>query len=89
MTTIQAIDDAMALEEGHFVSVPDVTGDIRTMWEPTDPDSVAIAKATFDDAKARGMTAYRVGKKGKQAGQTREFDPEAGALIFIKPLAGG
>lgn len=66
-------------------------GDTRLNWDSDDPVSTGIAKAAFDDAKAKGFWAYRVDKKGnaKQSEVIREFDPKAEAIILGPQLAGG
>jgi len=53
-------------------------GDLRINWDEDDETSVAAAKDTFKEQKARGLVAYRVDKKGKATAEVmRDFDPAA------------
>lgn len=72
--------------------IPDHTGDTRVMWDPRVPDEVATARAAFNAAKSKGMTGFAVNPDTgeKIAGEKiSNFDPEAGKIIMVKPLAGG
>lgn len=74
----------------HLLSIADITGDNRIMWNPADPASVDVARAAFKAAKKKGMLAYSVDKKGGKTGEViRDFDPEAGKIIMTKQLQGG
>lgn len=74
----------------HMLSITDGTGDTRIMWDPRDKDEVKTAKAAFDDARARGMLAYKVDDNGKKTGEViREFDKKAGKIIMIRQPVGG
>ena len=74
----------------NMLSIADVTGDTRIMWDPRSKDEVATAKAAFDAAKKKGMLAYTVDPDSADKGDViREFDPQAGKIIMSRPLAGG
>jgi hypothetical protein len=74
----------------HMLSIADITGDTRIMWDPRNSDEVKIAKAAFDSAKKRKMLAYSVDENGGKTGEViREFDPQLGKIIMTKQLAGG
>lgn len=77
--------------EEHTLHITDATGDSRFMWDPSDPDSVAGARAHFDTAKARGMMAYAVDElSGERTGEViRTFDETKGKIIMVHQLAGG
>ena len=77
--------------ERNMLSIADVTGDTRIMWDPRDADEVKVAKEAFDKAKKKGMLAYAVDEKsGNKSGEViREFDPARGKIIMTKQLAGG
>lgn len=73
-----------------MLSVPDATGDTRIMWDPRDKDSISTAKAAFEEAQKKGMTAYLVGEGGESSGEvTREFPKKAGKLIMVRQIQGG
>lgn len=61
------------------------------MWNPSDKDEVAAAKAAFDEAtKNRKMRAYQVDDDGKRTGTPiTEFDKKAGKIIMVRQLVGG
>lgn len=69
--------------------VLDHTGDTRSIWDPSKPDEVEAAKATFDALRAKGYLAYSVKRDGDKGEVMREFDPQAGKVILCPPLAGG
>jgi hypothetical protein len=80
-----------AADEGKgLLSIADVTGDTRIMWDPRDADEVKVAKEAFDKAKKKGMLAYAVDEKGEKTGTViREFDPSQSKIIMTKQLVGG
>ena len=79
-----------AQEEKHTLSIPDVSGDTRLMWDPRDADEVKIAREAFDAAKAKGMVAYAVDQSGDRSDEViREFDPARSKIVMTKQLAGG
>jgi len=67
----------------------DSTGDSRFMWDPTNADEVAGAKAQFDALKKKGYLAYTVDESGNKGQVIREFDPNAAATIMVPQLVGG
>lgn len=73
----------------HVLSVAGYQGDLRSTWDPKNQDEVDSAKATFDRLKKQGYTAHKVKKDGSEGEIIREFDPEAGKIIMMKPMAGG
>ena len=85
-------DDAR-FDEGRFDGVLQVlgaTGDSRLMWDRRNPDEVAVARAAFDTARARGALVYKAeGKEGTRGEQVREFDETAERLIVVPALQGG
>jgi hypothetical protein len=72
------------------LSIADISGDTRIMWDPNNRDEVKTAKAAFDAAKSRGMLAYTVDPKSAEKGEVvREFDKDLGKIIMTKQLVGG
>ncbi len=69
--------------------VMDRKGDVRVMWDPARPDEVAAAKKSFDEAKRKGMLAYKVKTKGGKGEVIRDFDATAGKIILAPPMQGG
>jgi hypothetical protein len=65
------------------------SGDIRTIWDPSQPDEVAQARKTFAELRAKGYLAYAVDKDGGKGEQVRTFDPQLKAIILAPPLRGG
>ena len=65
-------------------------GDKRIRWKPGDSDSLAKAKAFFDERIKRGFLAYKIGRKGVTKGEViREFDPKASRIMMIPQQVGG
>lgn len=89
--TLATIASESDLPEGYcMMSIPDETGDTRSVWNPNDVTDVDMARAAFNQAKSKGMTAFNVDpSSGEKSGQMREFDPTAGKVIFVKQLQGG
>lgn len=71
------------------MSVLGPEGDTKTIWDATNPDEVAAAKATFDTLVAKGFQAYRVDDEGDRSELIREFDPEAERMILRPAMQGG
>lgn len=72
------------------LSIADISGDTRIMWDPKSKDEVATAKAAFDAAKGKGMLAYTVDPKSAEKGTViQEFDKHLGKIIMTKQLQGG
>ena len=66
-------------------------GDVRKIWNCASADEVEDARRSWAYlVDEKGYLAFKVdpddGSKGAQA---REFDPEAGKLIFVPQMRGG
>ncbi len=79
------------LPEGRCcMAVMGKAGDSKYIWDPNNTVECEIAKDTFDAYRARGYLAFQVvGKDGSEGDQMTEFDPQAGRIIFVPPMAGG
>lgn len=68
-------------------------GDRHVHWDPTRPEEVEDAKASFDFlVKEKGYFAYMVEEvkgKFKSGKQVKTFDPSIGRLILRPALVGG
>jgi hypothetical protein len=65
-------------------------GDVPVMWDRNEPDEVAVARKTFQEAKKKGMIAYRAeGKDGHRGEVIRDFDPAAERIILVRQHQGG
>jgi hypothetical protein len=91
MIKMTAQVEDIAVPEGHgLLTTLDATGDTRHMWDKSNEDEVAGARALFEDMTGRGYLAYRAeGKRGTKGTVIREFDPDAERIILVKPLVGG
>ena len=69
--------------------VMDHTGDTKIIWNPSNADEVAAAKATFDSLRKKGYVAYLVQPGGDKGIAVVEFNPSAEKLILTPPLIGG
>lgn len=74
-----------------MLSIPDETGDTRIMWDPSNKDERATAKAAFEAAQQKGMAAFMVNPdSGERTGEIiREFPKKAGKIIMVRQLVGG
>lgn len=74
-----------------MLSIASAEGDTRIMWNPSDADETAAARAAFEDAKGRGMLAYAVADDGSKLGGEvlRKFPKKAGKVILSRNLVGG
>lgn len=74
----------------HVMAVMGREGDVKQLWDPANPDEVAVARKVFDDLKKKGFVAYTVeGAKGKKGTVLTAFDPQAGRIIMAPAMAGG
>lgn len=64
-------------------------GDFKITWDPDNDDEIEAAKAAFDKAKKKGMSAFSVKKDGSKGKKIKDFDPDAEAIIMAPPLVGG
>lgn len=67
----------------------DHTGDTKTIWDSENEAEVDAARATFDALRKKGYLVYTVKKDGEKGTQMNKFDPEAGKMIAVPPMAGG
>lgn len=67
----------------------DSTGDSKIIWNPKNETEVDGAEMQFNHLIDEGYTAYSVKKDGKKNKKITEFDPDAGKLILVPPVAGG
>ena len=75
-------DEGVCIEMGR-------SGDNRQTWDRRNPESVEIARAWFNDCRARGMTIFAVNSKGEKGPQVTEFDSNAEAYIAQPRPVGG
>lgn len=64
-------------------------GDTKFHWNKNDPKSVEAAKEVFDQHRAKSYLAFSMNAKGDQGEQMKDFDPEAGSVLFIPQMQGG
>jgi len=66
-------------------------GDIRKIWNAANEIEVEDAKRSFDHlVKEKRYLAFCVNPEDNTKGtQMREFDPKAGKMILVPPIAGG
>ena len=66
----------------------DQNGDTKHEWDPSKPAEVEVARDLFTLYKSQGFAAARM--ENDVAGEIlREFDPTAGAILFIPQMQGG
>lgn len=73
----------------NVMSILDMTGDTKVIWDPKNPDEVDAARQQFNTLKAKGFLAFSVKKDGEKGVRIKEFDPEAEKIIMSpQPIAG-
>jgi len=73
-----------------MISVLSGYGDIKKVWNAANRDEVEDARRSFDDlVKKKKYLAFKVTDSGDKGEQIREFNPEAGKMILVPPVAGG
>lgn len=71
------------------IAVMGKEGDVKTIWNPQNTDETENARETFKKFRAKKYLAFRVNESGNQGEQITEFDPNAGKMIMVPPMAGG
>lgn len=64
-------------------------GDIKTIWNPDKADEVAAAREQFNKLTKKKYAAFKVDKHGDKSTRMATFDPDAGKVILVAPIAGG
>lgn len=73
----------------NVMSILDMTGDTKVIWDPKSPVEVEAARQQFNTLKAAGYLAFSVKKDGEKGVRIKEFDPEAEKIIMSpQPVAG-
>lgn len=65
------------------------SGDTKTLWNPDNPDEVAIAEEAFDSFIAKGFSIFRVDSEGGKGTRMTKFDPRAAKMIAVPRVVGG
>jgi len=71
------------------LAIMDRTGDTKHLWDVDDEFATDQARKMFEEYKKKGYLAYTVNARGDKGEVIREFDPEAGRIIMVPPMAGG
>lgn len=64
-------------------------GDIKTIWDVDKPDEVKAAREQFDKLTKKKYSAFKVDADGDKSTRMARFDPNAGKVILVAPIAGG
>ena len=64
-------------------------GDSKHTWDPADEESTQRAREVFDLCRKGGHAAFRMTASGETDEIMQEFDPMAGSVLLIPPMAGG
>lgn len=74
----------------NVMEIIDNTGDTKVLWDKNNETEVAVARAAFDAAKAKGSSIFQVkGKKGEQGQRMTTFDPSVERMVVVPQLVGG
>jgi hypothetical protein len=78
------------IEVRNYLRVMDSTGDTPIQWDPANPEEVSKAEAKFNELKALGFMAYKVGTKGERKREViQKFDPTAERIVLHSQFMGG
>lgn len=73
-----------------MISVLSGYGDLKKVWNAANQDEVEDARRSFNHlVKEKKYAAFKVTAAGDKGEQIREFDPSAGKMILVPPVAGG
>lgn len=64
-------------------------GDNKMTWDPNNLEETKAVKEHFEKMVKKGFTAFYVEKKGGKGKKMSIFDPKAGMIILVPPIAGG
>lgn len=64
-------------------------GDTKVIWNSENADEVKAAERQFKELVKKKFAAFLVKQDGEQGERVRDFDPQAGKLILVPPMAGG
>lgn len=71
------------------ISIMGREGDSKHFWDKGTPIEVKIASKVFKQYRKKGYAAFSMTEKGDKGEIIREFDPNAGVILFVPPLQGG
>lgn len=71
------------------MSVMGNSGDTKVLWDPDNDDEVQCARENFEQLTEKGFAAFSVKRGGDKGSVIKDFDPEAGKIILVPPMAGG
>jgi len=85
------INDEMPAAGMGELAIMDHTGDMKTIWDPSNAEEVAMAQDQFNRLVVEKKTheAFKVEGKGEAGARITEFDPREGKIILIPKLQGG
>lgn len=90
--TTQTPEHTMTVETAagrHYMAQMSKEGDIKTIWDPANPDEVIVARDQFKSWVEKGGAAFSVDDDGEKGEVMREFDPQARRVILVPAIAGG
>ena len=64
-------------------------GDFKIVWDPESEDEIAMAEESFNKAKKKGMTMFKLSAGGKKGEELKKFDPEAARIVAVPQVVGG
>lgn len=74
----------------HELVILGARGDTRVTWELDEAEAVREAERIFNDNRARGYAAFRMGPAtDAQPVPLHHFDPQAEHILQFPPMAGG
>jgi hypothetical protein len=80
----------VATENQILISMMTGYGDLKKVWNAANQDEVEDAKRSFNHlVKDKKYLAFRVNADGSNGEQMREWDPTAGKMVLVPPIAGG
>lgn len=72
------------------MSVLDLSGDTKHMWDRSKPAEVDAAREVFEALKKKGYMIYRAeGREGTQGEILQKFDAAAERIIAVPRMIGG
>jgi len=71
------------------LAILDHTGHDEIIWDIGNAAQIMAARKRFDELRAKGFAAYKVGDGGEPGEILHAFDPWAGKIIMAPAMVGG
>ena len=71
------------------LNIMDGSGHVSCKWDPSNNESITLARETYDQCIKKGARAFLLNDDGGEGEMIEDFDPSAGTILLVPPLRGG